>query len=348
MSHSVSGLGQMNGASSPFTRHGVRSETAHASIVQESAPVLPVCAPASQRLPGHDLPAKGLYVWGSGVSFKEKQKEYDAGYSHYEHKGDMYSLGFMKDWSIDATVGLSVDILDSEVTSLRANDTRKSDLDAFVFNAHYQGTLWEKFLVKGKVFLGRSEAKGLGEIGDAFVDTLTEEKHRSSLMGGEALISVPLIFGDDIKLLPTFGLRYARLRGDSYWTTSTNGPALYIPKRTDKSITLPVSLEVKRDFERFWGTITPRMTVGMTAELEESAIGVRTFNAAAASAVMRDPITLHSVDMIRDASAKTFLNFGIGVDLLTRGGWDLRADYLGTWGDKYTNNAFRLELGRCF
>ena len=308
--------------------------------------------PSAPTVDPRQLPAKGIYAWASGESFREKQKELLYDTLVYENKGKSYSVGIMTDWTVDSTFGVSFDLLDSEIISFRPDDQRRNDIDGWRANLHYQATVFDRFVVSGKASYGRIDTTGAGylaEPGGFFGGLWNEPKHRSSTYGAEARFGYPLIMARDIKILPEIGVSYARVQTKDYQYTYnyTLFPTV-IPGQNVTSISMPVSLTVKRDFNFRWGSVTPRLSGGYVRDFKDSSLQVSSFNASAAADVIFDPVTHQPVAMLPMEKKKDFFRFGFGLDLLSSGGWDVRADYARVSGKKYVNNIFRVELGRCF
>ena len=301
----------------------------------------------------NELPPRGVYAWGAMERFSEEQRLREEARSLYKHDGALYSAGLKYDWSIDTVLGLSVDLIDSTVKSKHVYDTRKNDITGYRLNLHYDGLLREKYLVSATGFFGSYETKGSGRIGlispmGVVTHAWREGRHDSDMYGFSGRFGVPLIWGDDIKILNEIGVDYKRLRSKGFGAEVEGLSSITMPSVNSTSLSIPLLTTVKRDFMQCWGLITPRLNTGMTFELDDGAVGVRTLNAPAAS-LYYDPVTwFHASGIQNDDSQKMFFQLGVGVDIKTVGGWELSADYERHMAEKYSRNRFRLELGRCF
>lgn len=335
---------------SSLTFPGIRSSGALANLAPRPAATgMPVCPQPAAHPSCTQPPAKGVNVWARVSGFEEKQKEYEAGYSRYTHDGEIFNVGFVKDWTIDSSVGLEAEFIDSELKSGHEADSRRSDINAYMFTAKYLGTWQQKYPFELNLHYGRADVKGRGEFGELFVHSWPEDKHSSSVYGASGKVAFPLVFGDDVKLVPEVGLRYLHLSGESQDLDFGTGPlAFRVPKASARSLTMPTMISLKKEYEYSWGGVMPRLKVGMIYEFSDSAATVRTFNAGASGVVTADPATGLPHSLERDKAQKTYFEFGVGFDLLSRGGWDLRADYARVWGKKYSNDRFTLELGKWF
>lgn len=298
-----------------------------------------------------DLPPKGLYFWADAERFSERQKEREAGKSIYRHKGDIYTFGMKYDWSIDSVIGVSMNFHDSKLKSTVPNDERRDDIKGYMINAHYQSTLFTKYLLDAKFMYGRFENQASGWVrNDEFRQVFWEEdKHKSDIYGFSAKIGQPLIHDSGIKTLPEVGVTYTRLRGKAYtFDLKTTTLPYSVPKRSATSLTVPMTVTISKDFMQSWGLFTPRLVTGVTVELDDDATAVRVYNSSAAARVYYVPGKVPMNDLEYDIAQKMFLHAGVGVDVKTVGGWELSAQYTLYYADKYNNNTFRLELGRCF
>lgn len=295
-----------------------------------------------------DPPPKGITLRVYGQYLKDTQEDdLEKGLTtSYKSTGKMAGIGFLKDWSIASTLGLSVDYLDAEVKSQRAGDDRRNTVDGYVFNAHLKTSLMDKFPVDGRLFYGILDNRGKGTLSSWGTDyAWSEDKHRSKMYGFSGKVGIPLVFGDDIKLAPEAGLQFIRLRSDGHGVdiTGNNAAARYEIGAVDsKSLTVPLTIEVKKEMQQCFGTFTPRVSLGFIKEFSDSAMGVRAYNASAASR-----LTGRGLDGF-DASQEKFYKAGAGMDLNTVGGWAVRADYGYLWADRYKNHSFTLEASRCF
>lgn len=123
---------------------------------------------------------------------------------------------------------------------------------------------------------------------------------------------------------------------------------IVVPGTTSKSLSIPFTVTLARDFPRQWGVVTPRLAFGAAYELEKGAAGVRAYNAASASRVEYDPVANAITPVTFDPAAKTMVQIGFGLDVKTIGGWELSAECLRRVSEKYRDDTFRLELTRCF
>lgn len=293
-----------------------------------------------------ESPEKGMYLSAEGGFFSARQKVKSAGtqYSHYDHDGGRVRLALKYDWSIDSTVGLSIDRLDHRIKSLREDDPRRNDLTGYVFNAHYEGAVMGKFPVDIGLFYGRVDNKGKGTAGGL---SWREEKHRSDLYGLSGMFGVPLETIEEIKILPEIGFTYTKLKSKAY-TVNWETTRFNVAKMNSTSMTIPFRTEVKRDFLRCWGFFRPRLSVGYIAELDDDATGVRVLNASGGGMVTGIDYGNRELAVQYDKSEKSFFEFGVGLDIQTNGGWEISADYIRSLAKKYANDTFRLELARCF
>ncbi len=295
--------------------------------------------------PYPELPAKGVYVWGDGKIVRESLSEFDYMHTPYRQNKTVYSLGIKKDWSVDSVIGASVDIVDSTVKSRAVGDYRENDINGFVLNAHYDGTLFGKYPVSLKGFYGRFDTEGSGSVyrRDA-VDVWREEKHRSELYGGSARIGIPLVTKNDFRILPEVCVEYQELHGREY-TYAVGGTANHVPEVTTKSLAVPLTVTVRKDYLHPWGVFTPYLKGGLVKEFDDSSIGVRTFNA---SSIVADYDDAYRQVMDFTTSYDKFYQVGAGFTARTVGGWEVAADYQRRFIRDWHDDSFTLELGRNF
>ncbi|MCC8167320.1 MAG: autotransporter outer membrane beta-barrel domain-containing protein [Planctomycetes bacterium] len=311
------------------------------SAVTRRGRVVPFYAAA----PYPELPAKGIYLWADGAISRESQTTYDNFHNPYRQRKNVYSAGIKKDWSPDSILGASVDILDSTVKSRAVGDFRENDTDGFVVNAHYDGTFLGKYPISLKGFYGRFNHEGGGQIyrGDT-VDTWREDKHKSDLYGGSARIGLPLILGNDIRILPEIGAEYAELRSREY-SFSYGNESVDVPEITSKSLAVPLTVTVRKEFLHPWGVFTPHLKGGLVKEFDDTAIGVRTFNSSST-------VDGFVGDWYREMKFQTlndkYYQIGAGFTARTVGGWEVVADYQRRFVRDWHDDTFTLELGRNF
>lgn len=329
---------------------GAFSSTAFASIT-ESVPLNASCPTSVCK----DPPPKGITLRGYGRAFTEKQKNgWSNGInSNYETKGKMAGLGYLKDWSIATTLGLSVDYLDAELESKWEGDNRSNQVTGYLFNAHVQTSLMDKFPFEGKFMFGRLNTTGEGQWApkDSLSNSIgwIEDKHDSTMFGFSGKVGVPLVLGDDIKLAPDLGIRFIRLQSDAYDVRLSDGRTGTVNDINSTSLSVPLTLDLKKEMVQCFGTFTPRITGGIIKEFSDTAMGVRAFNASAASRLRFDSDNDGYLESI-DESQRTFYKIGAGADLTTVGGWKVNGDFSYIWHGpgKYKNSIFTLEASRCF
>lgn len=301
-----------------------------------------------------DLPPKGIYAWARAETFSGEQRLRDEGRSRYKHDGIRYGVGMKYDWSIDTVIGLSADLLDSEVKSAQPYDTRKNDITGYRVKAHYDSLLLEKYLVSANAFFASYETKGSGRIGGVspggvVTHAWREDKHNADMFGFSGRFGVPLIWGNDLKILNEIGVDYRRLRSKAYTADIVGLSTTDVPSISSTSFAIPLTTTVKRDFMQCWGIITPRVLTGIAFELDQGATGVRSLHASSASRFDYDPVTgFHSSGVQFDDSQKMLFEIGVGLDIKTVGGWELSAEYKRHMAEKFSEDRFKLELGRCF
>lgn len=303
---------------------GVASDNALASVGN--------CPSPNNLCP--DPPDKGIYVWGGLLHDKSEQKQRSGYATAYDMDSTLFTLGFKKDWSLATTLGLSVDLLDGQVKSKHAEDSFKNNLSGYIFNSHIATTIG-KYNIDGKLFYGATELDGAGMANGRM---RREGKHKGNLYGFSGKIGIPLVFGDDIKLAPDLGIEYRKVKVKAY-DYFEDGIADSAGKVAAESLAIPLRVGLKKDFQLCYGLLTPRVTVGVIKELKDTASGAWTYGAYAASTASQG---------IADVREKTLFQIGGGVDLATNGGWNLTLDYNRYIGKKYTDDSFRLELGKCF
>lgn len=300
------------------------------------------------RTPFPTPPDRGLRIWGGERYFSERQKARDLGLSAYSFDGNVHSAGIKKDWSVDSTLGLSLDYLDGELKSGHAADTRKDDISGYLVNAHYDGLLIYKYPFNLKFVYGRVENHTKGKVyypGTPSIDAWEDEKHKSDIYGLSGNFAVPLIMSTGLKMLAEFGFDYRKLEGKAY-RYRLNGTEIAVPKANATSLLLPMTLTVSKDYIHSWGLITPRFSLGMSLELDDSAMGVRTLNSNAASWVSSGSGIVRAIES--DTAQQDFYQIGFGVDVKSVGGWEISAGFTRYAAEKYHQNEFKLELSRCF
>lgn len=300
-----------------------------------------------------ELPAKGITVWGESESFSERQRVREYGQSIYNQKGKRYTLGITQDWSIDSVIGASLDIHDATVKSRYDADFRKNEVTGYVANANYYGTYLGRYPVEAKAFYGWFEHEGSGSFsrpGTALVHPWKEKKHRSTLYGVSAKAGLPLLFLDNLKVLPELGIDYRRLTTKAYRASYSVDDTMVadVPEMRSTSLNIPFTVTMKKDFPQAWGIVTPRLACGATLELDDSAGGLAVWNSASASRPDVDGATMEMGPIAFDPAHKVIMNVSVGVDVKTIGDWRLSADFERRWAGKYGRDSFNLELGRCF
>ena len=333
----------------PLFRYGLASESALASTnvcAPETGPFIPTSAYP-------ELPAKGIYLWSDFKKTDAKQKPRKSYNSMYTQSEKIYSFGIKQDWSVDSVIGVSLDLVKSRIATRHAYDSRRNEVTGQVVNAHFGGTFMGKFPVEAKALYGWFEHEGSGlfaKPGTALISPWREEKHRSTLMGLSVKAGLPLVYGNDLKVLPELGVDYRRLKTKAHDIVIHENRAtpLIMDAVTSKSLAVPLSVTVKRDLPQAWGLVTPRVKLGVTYEFEKSADGVRTYNSHAAGYADYDPTNDELFPTAVDPVQKRMMHVGVGVDVKTVGGWEMSADFTREMAEKYYRNSFRLELGRCF
>lgn len=124
--------------------------------------------------------------------------------------------------------------------------------------------------------------------------------------------------------------------------------AFRMPSHDSSSLSIPLTVTLRRDFLQCWGLVTPRLGAGMIAELDDKALALRGFNSSAATRIFYDAPTSTASTPVYDEGQKWLWQAGVGVDIKTVGGWEIAADYQRYWSSRYSNDVFKLELGRCF
>ncbi len=295
--------------------------------------------------PYPELPAKGIYVWADGEIARESLSTFDYMHNPYRQNKTVYSVGIKKDWSVDSIIGASVDVVDSTVKARAVGDYRETDINGFVLNAHYDGTLFGKYPVSLKGFYGRFDNEGSGSVYRLdTVDVWREEKHRSELYGGSARIGLPLVAGNDFRILPEVGVEYQELHGREY-TYAVGGTSTHVPEVTTKSLAVPLTVTVRKDYLHPWGVFTPYLKGGLVKEFDDSSIGVRTYNA---SSIVADYDNAYRQVMDFTTSYDKFYQVGAGFTARTVGGWEVAADYQRRFIRDWHDDSFTLELGRNF
>ncbi len=292
-----------------------------------------------------DPPPKGLMLFGRGKYYTERQEpNWKSGLnSYYSLKNSMFGLGFMQDWSVNSTVGLAADIMNAEVKAEGPADARKNSIRGWLLEGNLKTAVADKYPVDVSALFGRLRHEGEGTWGDY---TWQEGEHKSMIYGVTGKVGVPLVFGDDIKLAPGVGFQFLALQSEAYQATTTLNQAkeVYsVGEQTSKSLAVPINIEMKKEIPLCYGMFTPQLNLGLIKEFSDSAMGVRAFNSASASA-FAPGVGIGAID----PSQSLFYKAGLGLDLSTFGGWRIRADYAHYFASKYSNNTFRAEVSRCF
>lgn len=306
--------------------------------------------PWRRRPPREEPRPRDIRLWGSADAYREKQEARDRGHNAYRHDGFRYSAGVKWDWSPDAAVGLSADLLDGRIKSGHEGDARRDDVKGYFLNLYYDGFLKGILPFELKGTYGRIENDVDGHLsfpGHAGTFAWTEEKRKSNAYGLSGKIGLPLITDGGIRLLNSVGFDYRALKSGEY-RFDLDGTSYSAPEMKSKSLIIPVEATASVDRIRSWGIVTPRAGAGVVYELFDEGLAARTFNSSVASRVLYDPATRLLADGEYDKKQKMFLKFGVGVDVKTIGGWEMRADYTHVVAEKYRNGAFTLELGKCF
>ncbi len=292
-----------------------------------------------------------------GGRFREEQQTYEWGQSVYKHDGARYSLGLEYDWSVDSIVGVSIDMIDSKLKSLHDDDSRENRIQGYRASANYKGSLFGMLPFDAKAFFGWTDHDGSGLVaqpGTWAPYPWKEDSHRSTVYGVSGKVGLPLLFLDSLKVLPEAGVRYTTMTTKSYNVDIGDMGAMpiLIPQQTSTSVSVPISVTAKMDFPRIWGIVTPRIGGGVEMEFDKTATGVHVMNSAAASRIniTQDPFTgKYMISPIRfDPAHRLLLNFNLGIDMKTVGGWEVSAEYARKWVSTYTRDDFKLEIGRCF
>ncbi len=306
--------------------------------------------------PFPELPARGVKFWGGAEAFRENQDPWESGQNVYRQDRQTYSVGVTKDWTIDSTLGLSAEWLESKVQSRQPDDYRENKLSGYRLNAHYRGTCMAQLPFSATAFYGRVDDEGSGYttssdgVGGYFQENWLEPRHRTQIYGFSGKIGAPLLWGNDFKVLPEIGVDYCRVQTDphSYSYYDSPGGTDYggtMEGVTSKSLRVPMTVSVKKDYAQCWGIFSPKIVTGAVREFEDSAIGARVLNAASASKIAPMGAT-QKIEF--QPSQKLFYHFGAGVELRTVGGWEVFADYLHHWSDEWRKDEFKLKLGRNF
>lgn len=341
------------------------STTALASLGGDGSAVSGTAAPHDAEYGEYDeggvaypeLPPKGIVLRAEGSRFREEQQLREtgrsAGNSVYNHKGALYSVSAEYDWSADSIVGVRFGMLDSTLQSLYDGDSRENRMEAYRANALYRGNLFGVYPVSAEAFYGWADHEGTGRAGSpdgTFDVPWKENPHKSTMYGFSLKAGLPLLFLNSLKVLPEAGVRYAKLTTKGYSVNISDGfpVPLDIPQRTSTSIAVPVGVTAKMDFPRTWGIFTPRAGLGVEFEFDETATGVHTMHAAAASRVNPDPINFTVSPTEPDPAHRFFAGINLGLDLKTVGGWEVAAEYRRKWVESYIRDDFSLEIGRCF
>ncbi|MCC8180929.1 MAG: autotransporter outer membrane beta-barrel domain-containing protein, partial [Planctomycetes bacterium] len=325
----------------------VKSDSAYANLATMTPGV-------DMVMPGYvctDFAPKDIRVWGSARYASEKQDPLL--YSAYDSTATTWELGFSKDWSIATTLGVSVSLLDAEVKAQGEGDGRKSEVLGYIIDGHMRTAILDRYPLRANFRLGRLENEGKGGYNLSGNNwSWHENKHNATLYGMSALAGLPLTFGDEYKLLLESGFIYNKLDAGSYNARLAdpsglnNDIAFSVEKRQLSSTSIPILATVKKDFIRCYGIITPRATVGIFREFDDSSMGLRAFNASAASSLLGDPASA-SLSNADDGSGMLY-TANVGVDLITGSGWNMHADYEYLTGDEYKRHSFKLELAKCF
>ncbi len=303
--------------------------------------------------PYPELPAKGVKFWGRAEGFREKQDPWESGQNVYQQERMTYSVGATKDWTIDSTLGFSADWIESKVKSRQTDDYRQNQISGYRLNAHYYGTCMAQFPFAATAYYGRINNEGSGHTtsedvlhpGSYINDPWSEPRHRSQIYGFSGKIGAPLIWGNDFKVLPEIGIDYRRVESEAYSFSHPGTTDTEMPGLTSKSLQVPLTVSVKKDYAQCWGIFSPKVMGGALREFEDSAIGERVFNAASAS---NFDAAASPQEVVFQPSQKAFYHVGAGVELRTVGGWEIFADYRHHWSNKWQKDEFKLKLGRNF
>ncbi len=292
-----------------------------------------------------DPPPKGLMLFARGKYYQERQQpDWKKGLnSNYEQKTSMIGLGFMQDWSVNTTVGLAADIVNAQVDSRWGGDTRSNNIRGWLLEGNVKTSVADKYPVDLSAMYGRLKHDGTGAWNDL---AWHEDDHKSMMYGVTGKIGVPLVFGDDFKLAPNVGFQFLALQSDGYQATTTQNQVketYNVGEQTSKSLAVPINLDLRKEYPLCYGMFTPQLNLGLIKEFSDSAMALRSFNSAAASAFS----PAGGVSPI-DSSQSLFYKAGVGLELSTFGGWRIRADYAHYFASKYSNDTFRAEISRCF
>lgn len=269
---------------------------------------------------------KGIKVDVRGSYSSDKKS--DDGWSHYTQKTTTYGVGLRKDWSVNAIVGVGLDMVDAKVES--ETFPAKTDISGYVANVNLQTALWDLFPLDFAVRYGRFE-------NDGEYEGYTEKKHTSTLYGASAQVRIPYLTPYSSRVQFGFGLTYDKLNTKSHLAVGPDEVA--IPKMSSESMVMPISVYTDKDYALCYGVLTPSMILAYHWEFSESGLGVRNYNAMAA----KNHPTMETVN-----SPSGYVQFGVGLKLATHGGWRAEAGYDYFLASDYRRHNFKLELAKCF
>lgn len=307
---------------------GVRSASAFASMQPSGQPPPAACT---------DTPPKGLRLWGSLGYVSATQKDISAKrLAPYTMKETGFSLGFDKDWSVSTILGLSLDVVKSDISSKFTDVSYKNDVTNYMLNGHIATTLG-KFSVKGRVGYGFMSTTGSGTV---FGAARQEDSHKGTMLNAAIETSIPLKFGDDIKLEPKAGFEYTSIRSDAY-SYRQGATTFNVTEFSSSSLRVPLLVEVKKEFAPCMGLVTVKGFFGLVHEFQSNGAGVLARNAAAGAS---------DLNSIFGELPSNFYRFGLALNSMSHGGWiiDLNYHYDMVKGGLYNSHNLRLELGKNF
>ncbi len=330
-------------------RQGVWSSNALASMAMPATADFCPPSPPPPHAGTHslDLPAKGIYAWVDGEAATARMKKSRDGTNAFDVDQKGYTLGMKYDWSVDSVLGVSVSRLEADVESRRADDTRRNTVRGTVFSGHYDGYLYGKYPLALTASYGRLDTDGGGSVGGY---RWREAERQSDYYALTARFGVPLIFRNRLKLLTEIGVDYRKLSTGGYDYT-VDGVRFAAPGVSSESLRIPIDFTVRWDRPYAWGFLTTYAGCGLAVELNDSATGIRAWNASSASAdrFAPGPGPVPMVTTLGYDPWKSVIGtVALGVEARTVGGWDLRADYRRTMASGFAENRFSLEVGRCF
>ncbi len=216
-------------------------------------------------------------IYGEAQLDKIQQKQRSDQASVYNMNDKAFTLGFKKDWSATTILGLPASMLDGDVKSARSGDSYKNNISGYVFGADIATTIG-KFNIDANLFYGSAELDGSGFAGDF---NRSEAKHKGTLYGFSGSLGIPLKFGDDLKFAPNVALHYRKFNSDAY-DYHLDDMLFTQESASSESLSIPITIALKKDFELCFGRFTPILTFGLIKEFKESAMGAYTYNASAA------------------------------------------------------------------